>query len=44
MFMIPLVCSKEVKVFSLPGNSESFLKMVNDPGVRDLKEISVCMR
>jgi hypothetical protein len=44
MFMLPLLWSKEIKVFTLPGNEESFLKMVKDPGVRDFQAISICMR
>ena len=44
IFMLPLALSKEIKVFKLPGNEESFLKMVKDPGVRDFQAISMCMR
>ena len=44
IFMLPFVWSKEIKVFNLPGNEESFLKMVKDPGLRDFKAISMCMR
>ena len=42
--VLPLVQARDIKVYSLPGNKEGFLKMVADPGVRDYKEISVCMR
>ena len=44
MFMLSSAWSKEIKVFTLPGNEESFLKMVKDPGVRDFQAISMCMR
>ena len=44
MFLIPLVWSKQIKVFNLAGSTKDFLKMVKDPGARDFKEISVCMR
>merc|ERR1711892_357127 len=44
LLILPFAWSKEIKVFSLPGNKEGFLKMVKDPGERDFKEISVCMR
>ena len=44
LLVLPLMQARDIKVYSLPGNKDGFLKMVADPGVRDFKEISVCMR
>ena len=44
IFSFTVSNGQSIEVFSLPGGSKNYLKMIKHPGVTDLNGVTVCLR